>query len=134
MVLEGKAVSEPNLQGTEAAFQAQIVVLAQSQGWRVHGERAAVNRRGKWSTPIIGDPGWPDLVLAKGGKLLFWELKMGKKRLEPEQVKWGWALDTAHDGLRAYLQEAGMKVEYRVVRPTDWEFIESTLKEVPHAG
>src|SRR3990172_3025205 len=47
----------------EEDFQAKVVQLFQLHGWLVHGERASINRRGQWSTPIVGNKGFPDLVL-----------------------------------------------------------------------
>jgi hypothetical protein len=52
-------------------------------------------------------PGFPDLVLAKGGRLLFRELKTQKGTLTKEQQRW-------IDALRAAGADAG------VWRPRDW--------------
>ena len=58
----------------ELECEATIIATAKMFGWRVHGERAAMSRRG-YRTPIKVHPGWPDLVLARPGRLLIVELK-----------------------------------------------------------
>jgi len=75
------------LELTEAQFQGQIEELARRYGWHyLHIERA-MNDRGYWRTPIRGDlgKGWPDLVLLKGSRVLFVELKANGKPLTDEQ-------------------------------------------------
>lgn len=52
---------------SEASFQAQVIELAQRLGWKVHAERPARTKDG-WRTAIVGDRGWPDLVLVKANK------------------------------------------------------------------
>lgn len=74
------------LRATELECEATIIDAAKLFGWRVHGERPAVSRG--WSTPIKGDPGWPDLVLARPGRLLIVELKRKPNRVEPAQQVW----------------------------------------------
>src|SRR5690606_4527127 len=61
---------------TESAFQRQVLALAKMLGWRTAHFRPAMNQRGDWRTPVAGDgKGWPDLVLVKGERVLFRELK-----------------------------------------------------------
>ena len=120
-VLEGgKAALEAEVRKhwTEAEFQGAVVALAHEHGGLVHAERPASSRRGKWSTPIQGDAGWPDLVLARRKpdgtrQLCFLELKSQRGRgASIEQEAW---LDTlgAHMGA--------------VLRPSDWPAIAMIL-------
>jgi hypothetical protein len=60
---------------TESQWQQQVIDLARLYGWLVHHCRPAQHQSGKWATPIQGDPGFPDLVLARGGRVIFAELK-----------------------------------------------------------
>lgn len=67
------------IQLTEAAFQRQVTELAEYNGWAwMHLERG--QNRGAWMTPVSGPlgKGWPDLVLLKGHRILFVELKSDK--------------------------------------------------------
>ena len=101
---------------TESAFQRQVLALAKMLGWRTAHFRPAMNQRGDWRTPVAGDgKGWPDLVLVKGERVLFRELKTDRGVLSPEQREW-----------RDALQAAG--ADYAVWRPKDWPIIEATLK------
>src|SRR3990167_5240904 len=73
-------------------FQRQVIELAKLMGWMVHHDRTVMERSGKWATPIQGDPGFPDLVLARNGRVLFVELKRERGKLTAEQQNWRWAL------------------------------------------
>ena len=108
---------------TEADFQAAVIELAEAQGWKVahfHDSRRWVPEKirgvvvhGKW----VGDAqakGWPDLVLVRGGKSLFVELKRDGERPTREQLEWGNALFNA--GLN-----------WQLWRPEDWPYIERLL-------
>lgn len=104
---------------SEAEFQSAVIQLAQVTGWRVAHFRAAQNSRGDWRTPVAADgTGFPDLVLVRGHKLLFRELKTVKGRLTIEQLAWGEALKAAG-------------ANWGVWRPSDWDLIESALKRQP---
>lgn len=72
---------------TEAQFQSAVIDLAHYRGWLVHHTRAARTEKG-WRTPIQGDAGFCDLVLARAGVVLLVELKAEKGRLSPEQKRW----------------------------------------------
>jgi hypothetical protein len=97
---------------TEAEFQRQVVRLAKLYQWRVVHYRPSLNRSGKWSTPVQGDKGGPDLLLAKGGKVLLLELKTEAGRLRPEQRAW----------------QAAAGGNYWCVRPSDWGRLVEVLR------
>jgi hypothetical protein len=89
---------------TEKRFMAQVVELARLRGWLVF--HPYDSRRSQ--------PGFPDLVLVRGRRLLFAELKVGRRELTADQQRWV-------DALRG----AGQDV--RVWRPTGWPEIEAAL-------
>ena len=107
------------LEGSEAAFQEQVLELARACGWLVHAERPALSRSGRWATPIQGDAGFPDLVLVHPQRrlLLFVELKMKGGKLTIAQQAWLDALNTV-----VFAGLAG------VWRPGDWGLLKKTLK------
>lgn len=101
------------LELSEADWQAQVVALAKLYRWHVHHDRPAMNQRGQWSTPIQGDPGFPDLVLARRGRVLFVELKTDRGRLTGQQQAW-------HEQLQG-------TVECYLWRPRDWPIVQVAL-------
>lgn len=64
---------------TEKQFQSHIVQFAKMRGWLVY--HTYDSRR--------SEPGFPDLVLVRGKRVLFRELKTNKGRLTFHQIKWG---------------------------------------------
>lgn len=85
----------PQLTGTpiqvpisEATFTDLVIEMAQWAGWRVYHSRPGRRKDGTWNTPIQGNPGFPDLVLAKNGVVIFAELKTEKGIIGPEQNLW----------------------------------------------
>lgn len=54
---------------TEADFQANVIELATTTGHLIHHDR------GDYRLCIGGDPGFPDLVMARRGRIVFGELK-----------------------------------------------------------
>jgi len=72
----------------EAEFQANVVQLATTTGWRVHHDR------GDYRECIAGDPGFPDLVLARGGRVVFAELKSDKGKPSAAQLEWLFAVSS----------------------------------------
>jgi len=108
------ARSEPP-RDSEDAFQRAVIDLAHLYGWKVAHFRAARVRRGGrdiYETPVGADgKGFPDLVLAKKGRLtIFAELKSDKGKVRPEQKMW--------------LELLGGEV----CRPKDWEYIKKVLE------
>ena len=70
---------------TEKDFQASIIQFAKLRGWlcyHTYDSRKC-------------EPGFPDLVLIRGKRILYRELKTDKGRLTPAQKIWGNALDNA---------------------------------------
>jgi hypothetical protein len=99
----------------ERDFQRAVIDLARLTGWRVHHTRPALTRRGRWLTPIQGDAGFPDLVLCRGGRVIFAELKRVGGKPTAEQQAWLEALQ-ACAGVECYLWT-----------PDDWDAIEAIL-------
>ena len=99
---------------SESAFQAQVVQLAQTFGWLVQHTRPA-KQGDRWLTPITGDGGFPDRVLAHAARgLLFVELKTDKGAVSDAQYRWG-----------RTIRDAGGT--WRIWRPKDWPEIERVL-------
>ena len=76
---------------TEAEFQSQVIQLARVYDWRVcHFRPARVRVRGRdtWRTPISGDAGFPDLILARDGVVIHAELKTDRGRVSNDQTDW----------------------------------------------
>lgn len=76
---------------TEAQFTDAVIELAQYRRWRVCHFRPARTVKG-WRTAIQGDKGFPDLVLARDGVVIFAELKTVHGSVHEEQEKWHTAL------------------------------------------
>jgi hypothetical protein len=91
---------------SEAAFQAKVVALAVDNGFEVY--HTFDSRRSA--------PGYPDLVIAKPGRLIVAELKVGRNKPTPAQEKW----------LRLYESIPGVRV-FRW-RETDWSEIRKELE------
>lgn len=98
---------------TEAEFQQRVIDTARLHHWRIAHFRPAPTRSGRWSTPMQGDRGWPDLVLAKPGRLIIAELKTDHGKLGPGQQDW----------LTVLAPHA------QLWRPADWEAIHYQIKE-----
>lgn len=99
---------------SEEEFQEHVVGFAMLQGWRIHAERKArITKRGEetWVTPIQGDPGFQDLVMARGDRIIFAELKSATGNESRDQSMW-----------REVLTAAG-KAEVYLWRTTDWNQI-----------
>ena len=93
---------------TEAQFQQAVVDLARATGWFVYHTHDS--RRSA--------PGFPDLTMVRGNRLIFAELKTEKGFLTHAQEDWLGRLEaTCHRGLGVY-----------VWRPSDWPDIETLLR------
>ncbi len=96
----------------EREFQAAVVKEAKANGWKVfHVHNSRKSERG-----------WPDLAMARGNRLLLWELKTKWGELRADQATWG-----------EVLSAIGGNVEYAVLRPADWPAIVTTLSTTPAA-
>lgn len=80
---------------SEAHLQDAVIQLATLHGWLVMHTRPGRTGAGAWTTPIQGDPGFPDLVFARRGTVLFVELKSDRGRLTRDQEAWAAALQTS---------------------------------------
>ena len=92
-------------QVSEEMLQAQVLTYATLRGWlsyHTHDSRRS-------------SPGFPDLVLVRGKRLVFAELKTEKGVLSTAQKEWG-----------QKLFETGS--EYYVWKPSNWEDIETLLR------
>lgn len=79
---------------TEAELQACVIDLAHVLGYRVAHFRPAQTAHG-WRTPVGADgKGFPDLVLARVGRLIFAELKAAGRSLTAAQWDWLAVLDS----------------------------------------
>ena len=95
---------------TEREFQDAVVELARLTGWRVY--HTYDSRR--------SEAGYPDLTLAKGGSVIFAELKRdAKARVTRDQRAWLEAL--------APRGSIGAQHAVYVWRPSDWPEIERIL-------
>jgi hypothetical protein len=97
-------------QGSEAAFQQQILNLATLYNWssyHTHDSRRS-------------QPGFPDLVLVRDGDLIFAELKTAKGKVRPEQAQWLALLENV-EGVEVYLW-----------RTDDWDAIQARLSRGRH--
>jgi hypothetical protein len=100
---------------SEKMFTAQVIQLARWHKWRVAHFRPAMTKRGRWVTAVQGDgAGFPDLVLARNGRLIFAELKSAKGKLTKEQIQWAVAIEPG--------------AAFFVWRPADLDRIEEVLK------
>lgn len=97
---------------SEADFESRVIKTAKTYGWMVCHYVPAVRQSGNWSTPVKGDRGCPDLILARRGVVLLVELKTNSGTTSPDQRKWLAALDGYGD----------------VWRPKDWDRILEALR------
>lgn len=106
------------LEQSESQFQAAVQSFAELCGWSWMHIQKALNDRGYWRTPITGQlgKGWPDLVLCRGTRLLFVELKGEHGKVTGIQSE-----------VLAVLGAVPCAEVY-VWRPSDWSLIMDALK------
>lgn len=128
------ARSQVNAVTTEAEFQAQVVDLAKLHGWQVfHALPVQRASDGKHRTAFQGDAGFPDLVMARDGRIVVAELKREGQKPRPEQLDWLSALAGVvwrqeHRAVVVGLDPGAPPTVYVALwRPSDWESIEAVL-------
>lgn len=99
---------------SEAAFQAQVIELAKLYRWRVYHTR---DSRGSHA-------GFPDLVLVRGGDLVFLELKTEHGKATRQQE--AWIGDLASVTIVLGGRQQGIFA--RIVRPSDFDFLVDRLR------
>ena len=105
---------------TEAEWLRTVVEYAQHRGWRVAHFKPAQTPRGQWLTAVAADgAGFPDLVLARDGRVVFAELKRMTGRLSEEQQAW-------FEALGRYRSDRSWNETY-LWRPCDWPAVEELL-------
>lgn len=88
----------------EGPWQSLVLGTARWNGWLAVHIRPLQDRHGRWSTPYEGDPGLPDLIIARRSVVLLTELKTKRGQLSNDQRTW--------------LDHAG--TQGRLWRPSDW--------------
>ncbi|HYE20941.1 MAG TPA: hypothetical protein VEA69_21020 [Tepidisphaeraceae bacterium] len=89
---------------SEKDFQADVIRFAKANGWRVY--HTFTSKR--------SEPGYPDLTLVRGSRLIFAELKTESGKATAEQSEW-------LDAIRA------ARVPAYLWRPSDWPAIREAL-------
>ncbi len=72
---------------SEAAWQLEVIDYAKGHGWICAHFRPARTEKG-WRTAMQGDPGYPDLTLARRGVVLMVELKRVGGKPSTNQRYW----------------------------------------------
>jgi hypothetical protein len=72
---------------TEDDLLTRVLDLARLRGWKVVHYRPAKTAKG-WRTPLQGDKGCPDVILARNGVVILAELKSDTGKATPEQRQW----------------------------------------------
>ena len=98
----------------EGGFQKDLVQYAVECGWQVFH---VGNTRG--AVPVVYGPGFPDLVLARVGSIIFAELKAPTGNMSKRQKEWA-------DELRGMRRKNEWPL-VRCWRPGDWDEIEAVL-------
>lgn len=105
------ASTQLDAQISEADWQSTVVDLAHALGWIVAHFRPARTKDG-WRTAVAYDGrGFPDIVAARDGRVVFLELKTARGRVTPHQQAWLDILPAAH-----------------VIRPGDWQRLQEILR------
>lgn len=118
---------------TEAELQNLIISLADLTGWR-HFHAPDNRPSGNTGRVQRVTPGWPDLTLVRGTRLIFAELKTEKGRVSPEQEVWLAELAAIGQAV-AFLAEQAIldgphpSIETYVWRPSDWPAVQQLLAQ-----
>ena len=97
---------------------AQVKQLAKLWGWIVYHTHDS--RR--------SDPGFPDLVLVRGGRIIFAELKREDGKLTTDQKEWIFQLEQVQEKVSSAPASTGCNFRVYVWRPSDWPVIELWLE------
>lgn len=101
---------------SEASFMASVLDYAKLRGWRRAHFRPAQKKNGGWITAVQGDgAGFPDLVLVRGHRVIYAELKSERGKLSDEQARWIADLEAADQAVFVW-------------RPSDWADVERILR------
>lgn len=100
---------------TEDEWQKRVTDTAERYHWKWAHFRKAIVRNGRWATPQSGDPGFPDLILARRGVVIVAELKTDNGTFRKGQPEW--------------LTELGG--HGRLWRPKDWPAVLDELSRRP---
>jgi hypothetical protein len=125
MPAQGGTVSA--LKQSEREFQAAVIQYARLHGWLVahfHDSRRQVGDR------LVGDAdaaGFPDLVMARNGFLIFAELKTERGRVSRAQRQWLDALSLGTWWLQQRPDKPAAGLRVCLWRPSDWPEIEREL-------
>ncbi len=109
---------------TEAQFQEKVTTRARARGWLVY--HTYDSRRSA--------PGFPDLVLARDGRVMFVELKASSGRISAAQREWLTALgatDPAGNVSNPFRMTAtadGSALSVEIWRPNQWHLITELLQ------
>lgn len=93
---------------TEKDLQKSITQAAKTFGWRVY--HTYNSRR--------SEPGFPDLVMVRGSRVIFAELKTAKGRISDAQTEWLTALSRTHSEVYLW-RPADLEDAFRVLAPLD---------------
>ena len=100
---------------SENNFLKTVIDLGKLYGWRIAHFRHALQRDGRYLTPVQADgAGFPDLVMTREGRLITAELKTERGKLTWKQAVW--------------LDDLAPCAEVYVWRPSDWDKIEEILR------
>ena len=111
---------------SEKELLAMVVELAQRCGWLAAHFRPAMTQHG-WRTAVQGNAGFPDLVLVRGKRLIFAELKSEKGKLTEEQSAWINDLRGCHILPLGWEEEPPLPEVY-IWRPSQFDEIVSILQ------
>ena len=77
---------------SEAELKASVVKLAHDMGWMVF----SMPQAGRHPRSVKSASGYPDLTLARNGRVLWFELKRDKASMSQDQLDWMRHLRNAH--------------------------------------
>ena len=121
---------------TEAELQDVVAETARWLGWKVAHFRSSRTSSGGYATAVQYDgAGFPDLVLARAGEVVFAELKAERGKLTARQEAWLDAIDGTwdqDDATDPVCWSCGIpqdpQVKSVVWRPSDW--LDGTIRDL----